>query len=172
MNAHPTQYRFPLAALVALLGLLAAPAALWAELLVGAPTGEPAAPGVRPWGPAARPVGARREDADEDEGAPGPAVRGARPLLALLLALAIPPTFTASDVVSGSGTNTKVDKTPEISGTPGGGDTPGGGGPPGGGGTPETAPEPASLISGLIGAGVAGAVALARRRRARRAAAV
>lgn len=169
MDAQPTRYRPPLATFVALLALLAAPAALRAELLVGAPAGESPSPGVRPWAPSPSAAGrGRREDGDEDEAAPAPAFSAARPLLALALALAIPPTFAASDVVSTTGTATKVDKTPDIGGNTSGGGTTGGGTPGGGGPTPQTTPEPASLISGLVGIGLAGAVALVRRRRAAR----
>ncbi len=180
MDAQPTRYRPPLATLLALLGLLAAPGGLRAELLVNAAPGEAPSPGVRPWAPAAATVGrSRREEADEGEDAPAPAGSVTRPLLALALALAIPPSMTASEVVSASDTSPKLDKVPTPSGntTPPGGTTPGG--TSGGGITtsgsptgPQTTPEPASLISGLVGIGVAGVVALARRRRAvRRAAA-
>jgi hypothetical protein len=168
MDAQPTRYRSPLANWFALIALLAAPAALRAELLVNAPPGEGPSPDVRPWAPsqaaASRP---RREEADEEEDAPAPAAGAARPLLALMLALAIPPTMTASEVVSASDTSPKLDKVPTINNNTGG-NTGGGGGGGGGGTTPQTSPEPASLISALVGIGLAGAAALARRRRAAR----
>jgi hypothetical protein len=173
MDAQPTRYRSPLATLLAFVGLLAAPGGLRAELLVNAPPCEGPPPGVRPWAPAgAAATRSRREEADEED-APAPAGGVARPLLALMLGLAIPPTMAASDVVSASDTTEKLDKVPTL-GTNGGSIDTGSGGTTGGGttggGTPNTpaTPEPASLISGLVGIGVAAAAALARRRRAAR----
>jgi hypothetical protein len=158
MDAQPTRSRLPLATVLALLGLLTAPAGLRADLLVGAPAGEAPSPGVRPWAPA--PASAARSRRE-------PAASPARPLLALVMALAIPPTFLAHDVVSSSGTSPRLDKVPTP--TPGGNSngpptlTPNGGGPPA-----QTTPEPASLVSCLVGVAVAGAAALSRRRRALR----
>lgn len=169
MDAQPTRYRSPLATIITLLGLLAAPAGLRAELLVNAPPGEAPSSGVRPWSPTPAAGRARREEADEEEGTP--AASAARPLLALVLALAIPPTMAASEVVSAADTSEKVSKVTTIDTNSGGTTTGGGppGGPPGGGSPgPQTAPEPASLVSGLVGLGLAGAAALARRRRAAR----
>jgi hypothetical protein len=50
--------------------------------------------------------------------------------------------------------------------TPPGSGPPGSGGPPPGG--PDTSPEPASVITGLLGSGLAGLLAYARKRRQRR----
>jgi hypothetical protein len=134
------------AALAALTGLAWSPSAR-ADLLVNgmaegapaaSPPGSPAAvTAYQPAGPAARPTA--------DPAAPN---ADAESLLALASVLVLPPTMIPFP------TTTTTDTTVTVTGTPTGVTT------------TELAPEPASLITGLLGTGLAGLYGWRRRRMA------